>query len=86
MLIAARERINAADTWALLLRHGQDMAGVLSLQTVDDAVEATGELVPLSVEELHAKILESHGRQLPLMAAWDEIRMTLAGAQPGRSC
>ena len=85
-LIAARERIDAADTWAFLLRHGQDMAGALSLQTVDDTAEATGELVPLSVEELQAKILESHSRQLPLMAAWDEIRMSLAGAQPGRSC
>lgn len=80
-LIAARERIDAADTWAFLLRHGQDMAGALSLQTVDDTAEATGKLVPLSIEELQAKILESHSRQLPLMAAWDEIRMSLAGAQ-----
>ncbi|MEI6704234.1 MAG: HipA domain-containing protein, partial [Deltaproteobacteria bacterium] len=80
-LIAARERIDSADTWAFLLRHGQDMAGAISLQAIDDMPESVGELIPLSVEELQAKILESHGRQLPLMAAWDEIRMSLAGAQ-----
>jgi len=79
--IAARERIDSSDTWAFLLRHGQDMAGVLSLRTVDDLSEPAGELAPLSADELQTKIPASRERQLPLMAAWDEMRMSLAGAQ-----
>ena len=30
-LIASRDRIDPRDTWALLIRHGQDTAGALSL-------------------------------------------------------
>ena len=80
-LIAFRERIDARDTWALLVRHGQDTAGALSL-TADGLDNARGEiLVSLSPEELQEKIEASRARNLPLLAAWEEIRMSLAGAQ-----
>ncbi|WP_018990533.1 HipA domain-containing protein [Aromatoleum toluclasticum] len=80
-LIAVRDRIDPRDTWALLLRHGQDTAGALSL--MPEGVGEPGEeiLLPLSPEALQEKILASRARNLPLMASWDEIRMSLAGAQ-----
>jgi len=80
-LIAYRDRLDPKDTWALLTRHGQDTAGALSL--VPEGFDAaTGEiLVPLSREALQKKIEESRARNLPLMASWEEIRMSLAGAQ-----
>ncbi|MFZ2302476.1 MAG: HipA domain-containing protein [Gallionella sp.] len=80
-LIATRDRIDPRDTWALLVRHGQDTAGALSL-TPEGLAAATKEiLVPLSQEALQEKIKASRARNLPLMASWDEIRMSLAGAQ-----
>lgn len=80
-LIAARDRIDPRDTWALLIRHGQDTAGALSLipEGFDAATEEV--LVPLSREALQEKIEASRARNLPLMASWEEIRMSLAGAQ-----
>ena len=81
-LIASRDRIDPKDTWALLLRHGQDTAGALSLlpETMDIS-GAQEKLLPLSPAALQDKIQESRSRNLPLMASWDEIRMSLAGAQ-----
>ena len=80
-MIAFRDRINPRDTWALLIRHGQDTAGALSV--IPEGFDAAiGEiLVPLAKEELQEKIEESRARNLPLMASWEEIRMSLAGAQ-----
>jgi serine/threonine-protein kinase HipA len=81
-LIASRDRIDPKDTWALLLRHGQDTAGALSL--LPETVDASGvqeKLLPLSRDALQDKIQESRLRNLPLMASWDDIRMSLAGAQ-----
>lgn len=81
-LIAFRDRIDPRDTWAFLVRHGQDTAGALSLVPVNPAGELPGEvLVPLSQEALQARIEESRKRNLPLMASWDDICMSLAGAQ-----
>ncbi|CAB1369065.1 HipA domain-containing protein [Denitratisoma oestradiolicum] len=82
-LIASRDRIDPSDTWALLIRHGQDTAGALSLLP-DEAGEIQIEqeiLLPLSREALQEKIEESRTRNLPLMASWDDVRMSLAGAQ-----
>ncbi|MFA6202550.1 MAG: HipA domain-containing protein [Gallionella sp.] len=80
-LIALRDRIDPRDTWALLIRHGQDTAGALSL-TPEGYTAATEEiLIPLSQETLQEKIKASRARNRPLMASWDEIRMSLAGAQ-----
>jgi serine/threonine-protein kinase HipA len=87
-LIATRDRLPVRDTWALLGRHGRDTAGALSLvpevaadqdfqQTIDDKEI----LLPLSRESLQQKIIESRHRNLPLMAAWGDVRMSLAGAQ-----
>lgn len=80
-LIALQERIDPRDTWALLARHGQDTAGALSV--LPEGVEWVAEerLVPLSPAQLNEKIKESRHRNLPLMASWDEVRMSLAGAQ-----
>ena len=80
-LIALRDRIDPQDTWALLLRHGQDTAGALSL--IPEGVEATTDeiLVPLARDALQEKIDASRVRNLPLMASWESIRMSLAGAQ-----
>lgn len=81
-LIAVRDRIDPRDSWAFLVRHGQDTAGALSLVPVNPDGDVPGEvLVPLSQEDLQAKIEESRKRNLPLMASWDDIRMSLAGAQ-----
>ncbi len=81
-LFAFRDRIDPRDSWAFLVRQGQDTAGALSLVPANPDGDVPGEvLVPLSVEELQAKIEESRKRNLPLMASWDEIRMSLAGAQ-----
>ncbi len=81
-LIAFRDRIDPRDSWAFLVRHGQDTAGALSLVPVDPDGDVPGEvLVPLSQEDLQAKIEESRRRNLPLMASWEDIRMSLAGAQ-----
>lgn len=80
-LIAVRDRIDPRDTWALLLRHGQDTAGALSLMPEGVGESAEEILLPLSPEALQEKILASRARNLPLMASWDEIRMSLAGAQ-----
>ncbi|MDX9944163.1 MAG: HipA domain-containing protein [Azonexus sp.] len=81
-LIASRDRIDPKDTWALLLRHGQDTAGALSLLPETMDVSSVQEkLLPLSPAALQDKIQESRSRNLPLMASWDEIRMSLAGAQ-----
>ncbi len=81
-LIAFRDRIDPRDSWAFLVRHGQDTAGALSLVPANPDGDVPGEvLVPLAVEALQAKIEESRKRNLPLMASWDEIRMSLAGAQ-----
>ncbi|WIM06273.1 MAG: HipA domain-containing protein [Candidatus Nitricoxidivorans perseverans] len=81
-LIASRDRIDPKDTWALLLRHGQDTAGALSLlpETMDTS-DVQEKLLPLSRDALQDKIQESRLRNLPLMASWDDIRMSLAGAQ-----
>jgi len=80
-LVARRDRIDPQDTWALLVRHGRDTAGALSL--IPEGVEAGTEelLVPLSQETLQKKIKASRARNLPLLASWDEVRMSLAGAQ-----
>lgn len=80
-LIAFRDRIDPRDTWALLIRHGQDMAGALAL--LPEGADAAAEeiLVPLSPETLEEQIKASRARNLPLMAAWEELRMSLAGAQ-----
>ena len=80
-LIATRDRIDPRDTWALLVRHGQDTAGALSLIPEGLAAPTKEILVPLSQEALQEKIRASRARNLPLMASWDEIRMSLAGAQ-----
>ncbi|MBX9811310.1 MAG: HipA domain-containing protein [Burkholderiales bacterium] len=80
-LIALRDRIDPRDTWALLIRHGQDTAGALSL--IPEGFDATADeiLLPLSRQALQEKIEASRARNLPLLASWDEIRMSLAGAQ-----
>jgi serine/threonine-protein kinase HipA len=80
-LIAFRDRIDPRDTWALLIRHGQDTAGALSLIPEGADAAADEMLVPLSPGALEEKIKASRARNLPLMAAWEEIRMSLAGAQ-----
>ncbi|MDO8291480.1 MAG: HipA domain-containing protein [Gallionella sp.] len=80
-LIATRDRIDPRDTWALLVRHGQDTAGALSLTPAGLAAATKEILLPLSHEALQEKIKASRARNLPLMASWDEIRMSLAGAQ-----
>jgi serine/threonine-protein kinase HipA len=81
-LIASRDRIDPKDTWALLIRHGQDTAGALSLIPDEiDHPDVQERLVPLAREALQEKIEESRTRNLPLMASWDDIRMSLAGAQ-----
>ena len=80
-LIALRDRIDPQDTWALLIRHGRDTAGALSLMPEGIETEAREQLVPLSREALQKKIKASRARNLPLMASWDEVRMSLAGAQ-----
>lgn len=81
-LLASRDRIHPRDTWALLIRHGQDTAGALSL-VPDDLPPSSPEkrLVPLSRADLQVKIVESRRRNVPLLASWDEIRMSLAGVQ-----
>jgi serine/threonine-protein kinase HipA len=81
-LIALRDRIDPKDTWALLVRHGQDTAGALSL--IPESIDISGapeRLVPLSQEALQEKIRESRARNLPLMASWNDVRMSLAGVQ-----
>jgi serine/threonine-protein kinase HipA len=81
-LIASRDRIDPKDTWALLVRHGQDTAGALSL--IPETIDISGaqeRLVLLPQGALQEKIQESRARNLPLMASWDDIRMSLAGAQ-----
>lgn len=80
-LIAARDRIDSRDTWAMLNRHGQDTAGALSLIPKGLTANADEILIPLSAQALQEKIQASRARNLPLMASWDEIRMSLAGAQ-----
>lgn len=81
-LIASRDLIDPKDTWALLVRHGQDTAGALSLIPESIDVPSVQErLAPLSQAALQEKIQESRARNLPLMASWDDIRMSLAGAQ-----
>jgi serine/threonine-protein kinase HipA len=80
-LIAFRDRIDARDTWALLIRHGQDTAGALSLIPEGFDVAPEEILVPLARQALQEKIEASRARNLPLMASWEEIRMSLAGAQ-----
>ncbi|MFY9328857.1 MAG: HipA domain-containing protein, partial [Georgfuchsia sp.] len=81
-LIASRDRIDPKDTWALLIRHGRDTAGALTLIPDEiDHPDVQERLVPLAREALQAKIKESRMRNLPLMASWDDIRMSLAGAQ-----
>ena len=80
-LIAFRDRIDPRDTWALLIRHGQYTAGALSLIPEGFDVAAEEILVPLAREVLQEKIEASSARNLPLMASWEEIRMSLAGAQ-----
>lgn len=81
-LIASRDRIDPRDTWALLVRYGQDTAGALSLIS-DELPESSfrESFLPLSREELQVKIEDSRKRNLPLMVSWNEIRMSLAGAQ-----
>lgn len=81
-LIASSDRIDPKDTWALLVRHGQDTAGALSL--IPETIDVSGSherLVPLLQAALQEKIQESRARSLPLMASWDDVRMSLAGAQ-----
>ncbi|MBI5450742.1 MAG: HipA domain-containing protein [Gammaproteobacteria bacterium] len=80
-LIARRDRIDPQDTWALLIRHGQDTAGALSLIPEGFAAVTEEILVPLARAALQQKIEASRTRHLPLMASWDKIRMSLAGAQ-----
>ena len=80
-LISFRDRIDPHDTWAFLIRHGQDTAGALSLTPEGVEKPTTEILVPLPTEILQEKIHQSRARNLPLMASWDEIRMSLAGAQ-----
>jgi len=80
-LIANRDRIDPSDTWALLIRHGQDTAGALSLMPEEFSAATEEILVPLLPADLQEKIKASGARNLPLMVSWDEIRMSLAGAQ-----
>jgi|GEM_PF-426705 len=80
-LIASRDRIDPRDTWAFLIRHGRDTAGALSLTPEGFEADTEEILVPLSPTAFHEKILESRARSLPLMASWDALRMSLAGAQ-----
>src|SRR4030066_1607430 len=79
-LIAARDRTDPRDTWVLLVRHGQDTAGELALLPVGVAAAAREILAPLSPAARQEKIKASRARNLPLMASWDEIRTSLAGA------
>lgn len=82
-LIAHRERITVRDAWALLTRYGYDTAGALSLlpDGISKSVLATESIIPLSKTALQAKILTARAQNLPLMAVWDTLRMSLAGAQ-----
>lgn len=79
-LIARRDRINPRDTWALLARHGQDTAGALSLLTESETLPEES-LLPLPPQALQEKIRASRARNLPLLASWDDLRMSLAGTQ-----
>lgn len=80
-LIARRDRIDARDTWALLVRHGQDTAGALSLLADGSRQARKAVLMPISAAQLQRKIVAARSRHLPLMASWNELRMSLAGAQ-----
>lgn len=80
-LIAKRDRIDTRDSWALLQRHGHDMAGALSLVPEGYSAIIKEILTPLSHETLQEKIQSSRSRNLPLMASRGEMRMSLAGAQ-----
>lgn len=79
-LLARGDRIWIDDTWALLTRYGRDTAGALSLLPQGVAEETDG-LMPLSRQALQERILSARSQNLPLMAAWGELRMSLAGAQ-----
>lgn len=79
-LIAQRERIAARDTWAMLQRYGVDTAGALSI--LPEGFELAREnLIPLSAAALQGKILTARTQNMPLMAVWGTLRMSLAGAQ-----
>lgn len=80
-LIATRDRIDLRDTWAFLLRHGQDTAGALSLTPQELKTDKQIKLTPLSQAQLQKKIQVARSRNLPLMASWEKIRMSLAGTQ-----
>lgn len=80
-LIASRDRIDPRDTWALLIRHGQDTAGALALTPEGLDVGSEEILVPITKEALQERIEASRARNLPLMASWENIRMSLAGTQ-----
>ena len=80
-LIAARDRIDPRDSWGLLTQHGQDTAGAISLVPAGVRQRITSGLRPLSARTLGQKILAARRRNLPLMAAWSDIHMSLAGAQ-----
>ena len=54
-LIASRDRIAPRDTWALLIRHGQDTAGALSLIPEGFDVATEEILVPLAREALQER-------------------------------
>ncbi len=84
-LIAQRERIAPRDTWAFLTRYGRDTAGALTLLpdgSTDGSRYTMNEiLIPLPKDALQARIVSAREQNIPLMAAWQEIRMSLAGAQ-----
>lgn len=80
-LIATRDRIDTRDTWALLVRHGQDTAGALSLFADRSRQVRRSVFTPISAAQLQKKIVAARTRHLPLMASWGELRMSLAGAQ-----
>ena len=80
-LVAARDRIDPRDTWGLLRRHGQDTAGALSVMPEGVEERRESAFLPLSRHQLQEKILGARGSNRPLIAAWDDMRMSLAGAQ-----
>ena len=52
-LTAFRDRINSRDTWALLMRHGLETAGALSITPNGLTVGSEGTLVPLANFSCH---------------------------------
>ncbi len=78
MLLAADAGLSAADAFSLLEHYGAESAGSLTLLPSGAVERSAGELKPVSIESLSARI-----KQLPRvsLAHGAQKRMSLAGAQ-----